>query len=52
VAPELTPAINVITFGLIFAVGNVWIHEVTQTFARPCDVFRDHEVSLEYEIIK
>ncbi|KQS52023.1 uncharacterized protein Dere_GG11931, isoform C [Drosophila erecta] len=33
-------------------IGNVWIHEVTQTFARPCDVFRDHEVSLEYEIIK
>ncbi|XP_001357665.1 prolyl 4-hydroxylase subunit alpha-2 [Drosophila pseudoobscura] len=33
-------------------IGNVWIHEATQTFARPCDVFRDHEVSLEYEIIK
>ncbi|XP_041673581.1 prolyl 4-hydroxylase subunit alpha-1 [Drosophila eugracilis] len=33
-------------------IGNVWIHEVTQTFARPCDVFRDHEVSLGYEIIK
>ncbi|KAH8271299.1 hypothetical protein KR018_006070 [Drosophila ironensis] len=33
-------------------IGNVWIHEVTQTFARPCDVFRDHEISLGYEIIK
>uniref|UniRef100_A0A6P4F8L9 procollagen-proline 4-dioxygenase n=1 Tax=Drosophila rhopaloa TaxID=1041015 RepID=A0A6P4F8L9_DRORH len=33
-------------------IGNVWIHEVTQTFARPCDVFRDHEVSLGYDIIK
>ncbi|BFF93072.1 prolyl 4-hydroxylase subunit alpha-2 [Drosophila madeirensis] len=33
-------------------IGNVWIHEATQTFARPCDVFRDHEVSLEFEIIK
>ncbi|XP_030369271.1 prolyl 4-hydroxylase subunit alpha-1-like [Scaptodrosophila lebanonensis] len=33
-------------------IGNVWIHEATQTFARPCDVYRDHEISLDYEAIK
>ncbi|XP_034486639.1 prolyl 4-hydroxylase subunit alpha-1 [Drosophila innubila] len=33
-------------------IGNVWIHEATQTFARPCDVYRDNEASLGYDIIR
>ncbi|XP_017873632.1 PREDICTED: prolyl 4-hydroxylase subunit alpha-2 [Drosophila arizonae] len=33
-------------------IANIWIHEATQTFARPCDVFRDNEVSMGYDIIK
>ncbi|XP_034114540.1 prolyl 4-hydroxylase subunit alpha-1 [Drosophila albomicans] len=33
-------------------IGNVWIHSATQTFARPCDVYRDNEISEDYQIIK
>ncbi|XP_001994787.2 prolyl 4-hydroxylase subunit alpha-2 [Drosophila grimshawi] len=33
-------------------IANIWIHEATQTFARPCDVIRDNEVSLGYDIIE
>ncbi|XP_030556487.1 prolyl 4-hydroxylase subunit alpha-1 [Drosophila novamexicana] len=33
-------------------IANIWIHEATQTFARPCDLYRDNGVSLGYDIIK
>ncbi|KAH8312834.1 hypothetical protein KR044_013154 [Drosophila immigrans] len=33
-------------------IANIWIHSATQTFARPCDVYRDGEISVDYEIIK
>ncbi|XP_017845691.1 prolyl 4-hydroxylase subunit alpha-2 isoform X1 [Drosophila busckii] len=33
-------------------IANIWIHEATQTFARPCDLYRDNEISLEYQTIK
>lgn len=41
-----------IYFFTSFTVGNVWIHEATQTFVRPCDVYRDNEASQGYDIIK
>ncbi|KAM7361943.1 prolyl 4-hydroxylase subunit alpha-1-like [Cochliomyia hominivorax] len=33
-------------------IGNVWTHERRQDVIRPCGLVRDHESSLQYEIVK